>query len=204
MNKWPVKNDKGKVTVTTEAKRSGTHSIKVLFDGQVDMYVQTQDFNVDDYVYKVSLLIPTNFWIAENIRFSLGTDATSTAGKNIIKIDNREGSDIAYNTPGFDLHLYMEYTDNSNFNHWVPQNRYNGPLINEGTWHDLEYHFKSDPNGYVDFFVDGKFIGRSTMGDTSNSVQKSFRLGAMVERMWGGTQGGPIYLDNFEVYRITN
>ncbi|MDP3966450.1 MAG: Ig-like domain-containing protein, partial [archaeon] len=202
LNKWPVKNDKGKVTVTSEASRAGIRSMKVLFDGQVEMYVQTQDYNVKDYIYKVSMMIPNSFWISKDIRFSFGHDATSAYGKNIIMIDNKGGSDIAVNTSGFDTHMYMQYSDNSNFQHWVPQNKMNGSLVNEGNWHDLEYHFKSDPNGYVDFFIDGKFIGRSVMGDTSNSMQKSFRLGVMPERMWGGTQSGSFYLDNFEVYRI--
>jgi len=202
LSKWPIKNDKGKMSVTSEKSRTGSKSMKVIFDGQIEMYVQTQDFNVEDYVYKVSMMLSNDFWLGKDIRFSLGHNATTAYGKNIIMIDNKAGADIAFNKSGYDTHIYMQYSDDSDFKHWVPQNRMAGLLVKEGSWHDIEYHFKSDPDGYVDLFIDGKFIGRSVMGDTSKSKQKSFRLGIMPERIWSGSAGETMYLDNFEIYEI--
>lgn len=204
-SKWTRQNTKGKLAITSSEKRSGSKSLEVSFGDQVEMYLETQDFNVKDYIYKVSFMLSDDFRLKTSKydrSFNFGTNPTTENGKNILMIDYKRGADIGVEEWSYANHIYLQYSDNNGWEHWVPQNRMKGPVLENKKWYDIEYHFVSDPNGYVDVYLDGKFIGRSTIGDTSESEQKSFRLGVMPEAIWSGTAQGKIYYDNLEVYKI--
>ncbi|MDP3986115.1 MAG: Ig-like domain-containing protein [Candidatus Veblenbacteria bacterium] len=204
-NSWSRLQNSGSLSITTAEHNSGTRAMKVTPGSGVEMYAETSAFNVEDYIYKVSFKLSSDFAINNVDReFSLGAYPTSSKGKNFLMIDRKIGGVSGVGTTFSALHLYTQYTDDTGFPHWVPQNRRDGPQLQTGRWYTIEYHFKSDPNRYVEMYLDGEFIGRSTVGATTQSRQTGFRLGIQPEVLFGGNLAGSIYFDNFEVYEITS
>ena len=181
------------VEVTNEDSFSGTYSMKSTFDGiEQHFYVSNSYDDFMDYWEQVSFKLSDDFQMSEGDKFDFGAQPSSGwVTSNSINIGYSDARYFIW----FDYNSIFPLNRGS---HRVPGSGLRGIEIDKGKWYTLEIHMEnSDPeiyNGYVDVFLDGRFMGRSKLGNTSISHLGSLRLG--VQYADAGTTGA-IYYDDF-------